>query len=66
MSQVSNQGEQSTSTEIAALAALVALGTSSATQAIQKTGAIAFANVEIGGGGSGVSESLVIAYAIVL
>lgn len=50
MSNISPQGEQSTSTEITALANLVALTTSGASQAIQKTGATTFANVAVGSG----------------
>lgn len=53
MSYFSVQGEQSTSTEIAALTNLTNLATSGATQAIRKTGATTFENVDLGEAGGG-------------
>lgn len=50
MSYWSVKGDQSTSTEVTALANLTALATSGAGEAIQKTGATTFANLAIGSG----------------
>ena len=58
MSHVSPRPDQSTTAEAELLTALNNLATSSATQAIQKTGASSFANVSIGGGGSGTVTSV--------
>ena len=53
MSNISPQGEQSTATEITALANLTALANSGASQAIKKTGATTFENTDVGSGSGG-------------
>ncbi|MES2216680.1 MAG: hypothetical protein V4481_05305 [Patescibacteria group bacterium] len=53
MSNVVSKSSPFTSSETTTLQNLAALGTSSSTQAIQKTGANTFANVNIGGGALG-------------
>lgn len=56
MSLVSVQGEQSTTSEIDLLTALNDLGISGASQAIQKTGAGTFANIDLGAGSGTVTS----------
>jgi len=58
MSYLANQGEQSTSAEIEALANLAALATSPAGQFVRKTGATTFENAAASGVVSGVLAQL--------
>lgn len=55
MSNISPQGEQSTVTEIQALANLTALAASGSGEAIKKTGTTTFENASVGGSGSALS-----------